>query len=442
MSDAGKPERLMSLDAYRGLIMLAMASSGFAFAKVAQDVRVLNQYEGTQFADAWFAIWKTLGYQFGHVAWTGCSFWDLIQPSFMFMVGVAMPFSYARRQGMGHSSIRLFGHVLFRSLVLVALGVFLASNGRSQTNFVFTNVLSQIGLGYPFLYLYLGRRPATQLMGIAVILGGYWYFFYQYNIPEAEFKNVTQYLQQVEDRDASDWTQFTGHASHWNKHTNAAAAVDRKFLSRFPREEKPWHGRTYWVNKGGYQSLNFIPSLATMLFGLMAGQLLRGPLDERDKFNRLFISGGVCLILAMAIDTNIWPVAIQGCNWSLCPIVKRIWTPSWAVFSTGWTLWMLAALYWIIDIKQWRRWTFPLIVVGMNSIAMYCMSQMIKPWAGRTLKTHLATLDAFCGCERGISFYLFDSTYPYATVFEYTARLFVLWLICLWMYRKKIFIRI
>src|SRR5207248_1301302 len=78
-----------------------------------------------------------------------------------------------------------------------------------------------------------------------------------------------------------------------------------------------------------------------------------------------------------------------GRDWTLCPIVKRIWTPSWAVFSTGWTLLMLAAFFWVIDIVGWRRWSLPLVVVGMNSIAMYCMSQLMKGWVARSLQTHL-----------------------------------------------------
>src|SRR5262249_35167371 len=127
-----RPERLTSLDAYRGFIMLVMASAGFGFPAVAK-----------QFPDS--LAWKFLGYEFDHVAWLGCSFWDLIQPSFMFMVGVAMPYSFASRQAKGHGRWRNAGHVLWRSFVLIALAVFLTSNRAPQTRFLFTNVLAQIG---------------------------------------------------------------------------------------------------------------------------------------------------------------------------------------------------------------------------------------------------------------------------------------------------------
>src|SRR5262249_54442501 len=126
-----KPARLMSLDAYRGFIMLAMASSfGGALAKYAKNAG--------RTADP---VYQFLAYQFEHVSWTGCSFWDLIQPSFMFMVGVAMPYSYASRKAKGDSEAKIFVHVLIRSVILIFLGIFLESNGKQRTNFTFVNVL-------------------------------------------------------------------------------------------------------------------------------------------------------------------------------------------------------------------------------------------------------------------------------------------------------------
>src|SRR5947207_2255007 len=127
-----KPTRLVSLDAYRGFIMLAMASGGLGFTEVAKH-----------FPES--KAWQFLGYEFGHVPWTGCAFWDLIQPSFMFMVGVALPYSYYSRRVKGQSYPRILGHTVVRSLILIALGVFLSSNGSPQTNFTFVNVLCQIG---------------------------------------------------------------------------------------------------------------------------------------------------------------------------------------------------------------------------------------------------------------------------------------------------------
>lgn len=437
---AEKPARLASLDAYRGFIMLAMVSGGFGFAKIlSKHPEVVSQFDGTGFGAAWAGLWRILAYQFDHVVWTGCGFWDLIQPSFMFMVGVAMPFSYARRVAEGESAVRRFGHVLLRAAVLVVLAVFLSSNWNKQTNFTFVNVLAQIGLGYPFVYLLVGRRPVVQLAAVVAILGGSWYFFYDYSIPPQEQQQIQTYLAEVK-HPKNEPAEFTGIAAHWNKHTNAAAAVDREFLNRFPREDAEWNGRRYWVNDGGYQTLNFVPSMATMLLGLMAGSLLCGPLEPRRKLNRLLGAGVVCVLIAMAVDTTIWPVHIPGCDWSFCPVVKRIWTPSWALFSSGWTFWMLAGFYWVIDIKGYRRWSFALAVVGINSIAIYCMSQLISPWVGNSLKIHFATVDQ--ALHTRFNYFLFDDAHLYGPLWQSIGKLCVLWLICLWMYRSKLFVKI
>jgi len=435
MPEPPPARRLQSLDAYRGFIMLAMVSGGFAFAAVLKKhPEILTEYDGTRWESAWTNLWHTLAYQFDHVEWTGCGFWDLIQPAFMFMVGVAMPFSYSKREALGQSRWRMFGHVLLRSAILVALAVFLSSNADKQTNFTFTNVLAQIGLGYPVVYLLWRRHFLLQLLAIAGILGGYWYFFYQYTIPDAERRQLETYLVEKAKLDPAkeldqfkDLDRFDHLASHWNKHTNAAAAFDRDFLSRFPRKEEEWNGRTYWLNKGGYATLNFVPSIVTMLFGVMAGKWLRSDRTDGRKLRRLLTAGAVCFVAAMAVDTTIWPVAIAGCDWSFCPIVKRIWTPSWAVFSAGWTFWMLAAFYWVIDVRGWKAWSFPLVVVGMNSIAIYCMAQLLKPWVRDTLKRHICPT-------------LFDGVY--GPILQSVAIVFTLWLVCLWMYRRKIFIRI
>jgi predicted acyltransferase len=387
---AAKPARLVSLDAYRGFIMLLMASAlGVGISQVFK-----------KFPDSGF--WKFLTEQTGHAEWAGCAFWDLIQSSFMFMVGVAMPYSYASRQARGDSPGRQALHAAWRSLVLVFLGVLLASNWSRQTNFSFTIVLPQIGLGYFFVFLLLGRGPKVQLLAIAGILVGYWLLFALYPAPGPDFdwKSVG-----VPD----DWKKLTGLFAHWNKNSNAAWAFDTWFLNLFPRPEK------HFFEGGGYQTLNFVPSMATMLFGVLAGGLLRGPRAPMEKYVRLVAAGAVCLVAGVVLD------------WTLCPIVKRIWTPSWAVYSAGWAFVMLAAFYWLVDIRGWRRWTFPLVVVGMNSIAMYMMFMLIRGWFGQTLKTFF-----------GPSIF----AWTYGPIFECAAVFFCLWLVCLWMYRRKIYLRI
>jgi predicted acyltransferase len=389
---AAKPDRLVSLDAYRGFIMLAMASGGLGFAAMAQK----DGFSGSP-------LWQALAFQFEHVPWVGCSFWDLIQPSFMFMVGVALPYSYAGRKARGESERRVIAHAVVRAAVLILLGIFLSSNGARETNFTFANVLTQIGLGYVFLYFLLGRGPRVQGLTVAGILAGYWLLFVLTPLPPAGFPYATVGLP-------DDWPHLQGLFAHWDKNANFASYFDVWFLNLFPRSHP------FRFSEGGYATLNFVPSLATMILGLMAGELLRKPsLSPRQKFLRLALAGVGCLAAGAVLGET------------LCPIVKRIWTPSWVLSSAGWTFAMLAAFFWVIDVRGRRGWAFPLAVVGMNSIAMYCMSQTLKPWTRRTLQTHLGQ-DIFQG--------------DYAPVVQSLAVLAVLWLFCFWMYRQKIFVRI
>lgn len=446
------PKRLVSLDAYRGLTMLLMASGGFAIARVWHKFpEVATRFDGTKWETTWHTIWKTLSYQLEHVDWTGCTAWDMIQPSFTFMVGAALPFSAARRASEGQSGWNWWLHVLLRAFILVALGVFLRSRGSSMTNFTFEDTLSQIGLGYAFVALLANRKFWLQMTALVLILGGYWYFFYQHPVPDQNGDEVTQYLTEVAKREPADWEKFGGLAAHWNKHTNAGAHFDRWFMNLFPRPEQEWHGKKYWVNGGGYLTLSFIPTMATMILGLMAGQLLIGNRPQGEKLQRLLVGAAVCFVISMALDTTIWPISPEQFgwqSWSLCPVVKKIWTPTWVLFSGAWCFVILAAFYWLVDMRGFRWLVFPLVVVGMNSIVMYCMSNMISGWVASMLKIHLTTVDSldlkWVGKVYNTRFveYLFSPTYPYASIYLSMAVLLVFWLICYWMYRRKLFVRI
>jgi heparan-alpha-glucosaminide N-acetyltransferase len=393
--DAGHDSgRLRSLDAYRGFVMLAMATGGIAtFASIDSS------------GDSVGAILsQVLFQQLDHVQWRGGVFWDLIQPSFMFMVGVAMPFSYASRRARGDAWLRLFGHAIVRSLVLIVLAVFLASNGSPQTVYSFTNVLGQIGLGYPVVFLFLGRRPVIQFAAAIAILAGYWLFFVTWPLPGPDFDRGLNGANESQ-------IIMGGSFAHWNKNANAAADFDRWFLNLCPHPAD----HPFAFNPGGYATLNFIPSIATMLAGVLAGELLRSSQSRPRKAQILLLAGAACWVAGQALDATI------------CPVVKRIWTPSWVVASTAWTCWMLAAFYAVIDVAGFRRWSFPLAVAGVNSIAIYLMYQLMRPFVSASLRTHLGR-EIYSGPHgslvRGLSFF------------------FALWLICLWLYRRKIFIKI
>lgn len=352
-------------------------------------------------------FWRFLCSHQSHVEWVGCSLHDLIQPSFSFLVGVAVPFSIASRVARGQSFGRMTLHAFWRALLLILLGVFLRSTGARQTNWTFEDTLSQIGLGYPFLFLLGFGGKRIQWTAFAIILVGYWLAFALHPVPGPDFDwsrtNVTE-----------DWEHnATGLAAHWNKNTNLAWAFDNWFLNLFPRE-KPF---TY--NGGGYATLSFIPTLATMILGLLAGGMLRG---ERTPWSRVTWFG-VAGVLGLALGA--------GADWfGICPLVKRIWTPSWVLFSGGWCFLLLAGFYAVIDIIRFKRRAFPFTVIGMNSIAAYCMAHLFDSFILKNLKTNL-----------GPDFFKRFGA-DYEPFWHGAAALLVLWLLLYWMYRRKIFLKI
>ena len=391
---ARAPERLVSLDAFRGAIMLLMASSAFGVPQIARN-----------FPDS--AVWKFFGYEFEHAPWAGCTLWDLIQPAFMFMVGVALPWSVSNRQARGESFGRMFGHAAWRALLLIALAVFLTSAFSPQTQWIFTNVLAQIGLGYTFLFLLYFTQPRAQWLAAFGILFAYWLAFALHPVAPSGFdwKSVG-----VPD----NWSHhLTGFAAHWEKNANFAASFDVWLLNLFPRE-KP-----FVFNVGGYQTLNFIPSLATMIFGMIAGRLLRSDAALSEKLKRLVLTGIAGMIMGAILHFA-----------GLCPIVKRIWTPSWVLFSGGLVTLMLAGFVAVIEWRGWKRWTFPLVVAGLNPITLYCMWQLMGRFVRNNVRIHFG---------QGI-FEGFGALY--ALMFERVATLLVFWLVLLWMYRRKIFLRL
>ncbi len=387
--------RLTSLDAYRGAIMLLMASAGFGLAKIAE-------------AHPDSGFWTFIGYHAEHVAWRGGGLWDMIQPAFMFMVGVALPWSVANRTARGETFQTMFGHALWRGLLLVLLAVFLttANSSWKQTEWVFTNVLAQIGLGYPFLFLLAFTSNRTTWLAAEGILIFYWAAFAFFPLPGADFDRT---LVGVPDK----FPLFEGFAAHWNINTNFASNFDQWFLNLFPRAEP------FVFNKGGYTTLNFVPSLATMIFGLLTGRLLRREISIDEKLKQLVLAGVAAIALGWTIDAV-----------GICPLVKRIWTPSWAIYSTGWVLLMLAGFMFVIDREGYQRWAFPLIVVGLNPLTMYCLFQLSSSWIRQQTQKHFGQA-------------IFDSLgKDYVEFLQRGSVLLVIWLVVYWMYRKKIFVRL
>jgi heparan-alpha-glucosaminide N-acetyltransferase len=405
-------DRLFSLDAYRGFVMIVLAAAGFGILQLTQ---LPPEAPIWKYVD--YDLGQRIGFNFDHTQWQsdfdwiGVSFWDLLQPAFMFIVGVAMPFSYARRAASGEGPVQRTIHAVFRALVFVLLGVFLASNGLAETNWTFVNVLSQIGLGYLFAYAVMGRRCWIQLLAFVVILAGYWGWFFSYT-PPADLNYAAV--------GASGEEILTDRFAPWSKNANVAHDFDVWFLNKLPRPEK----QPFAFNEGGYQTLNFIPAIGTILLGVFCGQLLLSDRRWWQKFFLLVIGGAVCLGLGVLAGQY------------ACPIVKRIWTPSWVLFSGAWVIWGLAAFYLVFDLCRLRWVAWPLAIVGMNSLAFYLMGQLIRPWAETTMQTHFS----------GVLFYLIGPEWLANDMFGRmvgpVSALILFWLIALWLYSKKYFVRV
>lgn len=368
-------------------------------AEVLRLARVAQALPGN-----WF--WAFLGYHQSHVAWAGCSLHDLIQPSFSFLVGVALPYSIASRLAKGTSFRRMFGHALWRALVLIALGNFLRSTHSVQTNFTFEDTLTQIGLGYPFLFLLGFHPPRWQWTALAVILTGYGAAWALYPVPGPgyDFQAVGV---------PANWPHnFSGFAAHWNKNANLGLAFDQWFLNLFPRQ-KP-----FVANPGGYLTLNFIPTLGTMILGLIAGRWLRAAAPS-IPLRRLLVTGAGLLAAGLLLHAA-----------GICPVVKRIWTPSWTLASGGACFLLLAGFSWVIEMRGYRRWAFPLVVTGMNSIAAYLIAHLFEPFIVDSFRIHLG---------QG-AFMIFGAAYE--PLLQGAAVLLTYWLILFWMYRRKLFLKI
>jgi heparan-alpha-glucosaminide N-acetyltransferase len=387
------PPRNIAVDAYRGLVMLLMMGEVMSFAAVARA------YPGSLF-------WRILGYNQTHVPWAGMSLHDTIQPGFTFLVGVALPYSIASRARKGESFGRQVAHAMWRSLVLIFLGFFLRSLGHPQTYFTFEDTLTQIGLGYTFAFMLAYSKPRWQWTALGVILFGYWLAWALYPAPGPGFDYTSVGVR-------PGWTHnFTGFASHWNMNSNLGQAFDLWFLNLFPRASR------FLFNDGGYLTLSFIPTLATMLLGLRAGEWFRAA-APKIPVKKFVIAGAILMAAGLVLHFT-----------GICPIVKRIWTPAWTLFSGGVCFWFLAAFSWIIDVKGYRKWAFPLVVVGMNSIAAYLIAHLWEDFLITNLHVNF-----------GYGIFRIFGTGLEPFMVGVTVML-LYWFTLFWMYRKRLFLRI
>lgn len=356
---AAAPPRLVSLDAYRGLIMLTLLCGG-----------IFTSLEGQP-------TWHWLAVQNEHVAWEGTVYWDLIQPAFMFMVGVAMPFAFAVRTARGEPWGRQFRHALRRAALLIVIGIALDHIGAQRIQIGFIRVLQQIAFGYVAAFFVLGRSWRVQGAAALGLLAAYqllWMF--------------------------NPWNGPGGPWAQGNE--NIGSAVDLWMI-----------GRNY---SGYYVGMNAIPSTATIVFGVMAGQFLLHAHDRRKAAATLLAASLAGIIVGLALGA--W-----------FPIVKRIWTPSFTIYSAGWTTLMLTAFYWAVEVRGWRRWTFPLVVVGMNSIAAYVIGNAFGGWFRSASGAWLGAVAPLVG-------------EVWQPVLQRAMFATLAWMVLYWLYRRAIFFKV
>ncbi len=350
-------QRYVALDAYRGFIMMMLVSGGFGFAELAK-----RRPEFTGLAN-----------QFDHMPWQWITFWDLIQPAFMFMVGVAMPFAFARRIEKGATQSELFRHVVARSLRLILVSEILISIGAGHMEFQLINVLAQIGITYFLCYLIMQLRFRWQAAIAGAILVGYWALFVAFPGTEGPFLSKT---------------------------TNVGAVIDT-YVFGHPNEDN-------WT------TINFLTSTVTTLWGIWTGRLLQSKRSHREKMQMI----GSCAVLCLGLGLLIEP-------WN--PIVKRICTTSFTLYSAGWVLLMLLAFYWVVEVRGYKKWTFPLVVIGANSIFIYSVHQVLQHWLDRAV---------------GVFTLRFEWIGDFAPVAQACAVLAAIWYLAYWLYQRKIFLKL
>src|SRR5678815_2714342 len=360
-------QRLYSLDALRGFDMFWIMGAEEIFHKL---------YEATG-----SPFWGAISLQFTHPDWNGFHFYDLIFPLFLFLAGVATPYSVGREIEKGKSRNELLWRVIKRGLILVILGI-IYNNGlviKPISEIRFGSVLGRIGLAYMFaniIYLYASRR--SQVIWFCVLLIGYWLAMMIGHAPGYPPGDLT----------------MQGNLASW---------IDREILP----------GKLYLGMHDPEGLFSTIPAIGTGLLGIFTGVFLKtSPLNGEQKCLRMAIAGAAFIVLAQVWNFNF-------------PINKNLWTSSFVLQVGGISLLLLSLFYYVIDVKGYQRWAFFFRVVGMNSILIYMSGHFINwEFTNDSLFDWLGTL----------------ISNPYNAVVLAATYVFVKWLFLYFMYKKKVFL--
>jgi predicted acyltransferase len=370
--------RLMCLDVFRGLLVAGM-------------ILVDNGDDKSYWA-------------IKHAEWNGWTPADFIFPSFVFLVGVSMVFSYSARMQRGESRAQILWHAFKRSLLLIAIGLFVNGFpfiGIDWHSFRFEGVTQRIALCYvvaAILVLWSNRRG--QIIAIAACLLGYWAMLRFLPVPGFGMPG----------RDVPFMDQ----------NGNIAAWLDRKLFT----------GHLYNGNRDPEGIIHTIPAIATTLIGVLAGGWLRSGRERGTIALRMFLFGILGLVAGEV--WNIW-----------FPINKNLWTSSFVLFAGGFSLVFLAFLYWVLEIKQWRgAWTMPILVFGMNAIAGFVADSFVYgPGYTWTVKGTNGTAILLHDAAQARLAALVANPANAALIFAVASVLFC-WLLLWLLWRKNIFLKV
>jgi predicted acyltransferase len=357
--------RLLSLDFFRGLTMFLLIGEATHLYSLLAD----PSWKGT--------IINAIGLQLDHHPWNGLRFWDLIQPFFMFIVGVAMPFSFGKRWARGDSWPKTFRHALQRSFLLLLFGWALYCIGPGRLAFELWNVLAQLSFTFLVAFLMMRRSSASQLAVTFALL----------IITELAYRLFA----------------VPGYNQPFVADHNFGSYVDMLLMGK--------------LSGGHWVAFNAVPTTAHTMWGVLAGQLLMSKRSPGRKIGILAVAGLLGVIAGYALN----PVT---------PIIKRICTSSFVIVSGGWCLLALCFSYWLIDVMKIRKWSRFFAVVGMNSLFIYLFTESGgSGWLNRIAKPFTMGFFGWTG-DWG------------AKVITSLAVWGLLWSMCYWLYKKKIFIRI
>jgi predicted acyltransferase len=359
-------ERITSVDFFRGFTMFLLAG------EAAEIYEHFNKFNS--------GFMQFLGTQFSHHEWNGLHFWDLIQPFFMFIVGVAIPFAVANRQKKGDSNRTITLHALKRAFLLLFLGWALYFTDAGRLVFRFQNVLAQLSVTYLVAFLIRNKSYRFQIIFTLVILLlidlAYRFF------PVAGFNNP--------------WVNFENLGAWFN---NKIEGVDKA---------------SEWA------TLNFVSTTAHTVWGVLCGKLLMSDRSASKKIQILLVAGVSALIIGYSLE---WL--------NITPIIKKIATSSFVFASGGWTILALCFSYWLIDVKKlFIKGSKMFIIVGMNSIFIYLFFSIRGAGLIHRIAQPFSKLLFSWGGELTVAI---------ITSFAVWAAM---WYMCYWLYKNKLFIKI